>query len=244
MLLGLFFALSSLQAQQREISSSQNNWFMLMNEFRFSPKWYLSNEIHFRRADGLKNGQQFLLRPALNYRLNPNLELAAGYSYILTYPYGEQPVPVRQPEHNVWQQLLLRHAVGKLSFVHRYRLEERFVGNIKPVGNSFEVNGTNYRERFRYRFTASLPLVSFEENKTLFVAVFDELWVNLDEVLFVEGFNQNWLYAGLGYQFNTLGNIQAGYLDQLISKGGNSYEHNPTISVSLFYNINLFKPTE
>lgn len=248
-LLFLFFCLSvslgSLQAQQREISESQNSWFMLMNEFRLSPKWFISNEVHIRRANGLKDWQQFLLRPALNYRLNPNLELVAGYSYILTYPYGEQPVAVRVPEHNIWQQLLLRHAVEKVGFTHRYRLEERFVGNIEQTGiNAFEINGSNYRQRFRYRLTASLPLKRFAEDKVLFFAAFDELWVNLDDVLFVNSFNQNWIYAGLGYQFSEAGNIQAGYLDQLISKGGNRYERNPTISVSLFYNVNFFKLAE
>lgn len=247
-LLFLFFclcvSLGSLQAQQREISESQNSWFMLMNEFRLSPKWFISNEVHIRRANGLKDWQQFLLRPALNYRLDPNIELAAGYSYILTYPYGEQPVAVRAPEHNIWQQLLLRHAVGKVGFTHRYRLEERFVGNIEQVGNTFEVNGSNYRQRFRYRLTANLPLKRFAEYKVLFVAAFNELWVNLDDILFVNSFNQNWIYAGLGYQFSEVGNIQAGYLDQLISKGGNRYERNPTISVSLFYHFNFFKLAE
>lgn len=242
---GLSLSLGSLQAQQREISGSQNSWFMLMNEFRLSPKWYLSNEVHIRRAEGLKDWQQFLLRPALNYRVNPNVELSAGYSYILTYPYGEQPLPVRVPEHNVWQQLLLRHTAGKVGFMHRYRLEERFVGNIEQTGlNTFEINGSNYRQRFRYRLTASLPLIRFGEDKMLFAAAFDELWVNLDDVFFVESFNQNWLYAGLGYQFSEMGNIQAGYLDQLISIGGNRYERNPTISVSLFYNVDFFKPGE
>ena len=239
LIFGIVAGLGSLQAQQREISGSQNTWFMLMNEFRFTPKWYLSNEVHIRRADGLKNWQQFLLRPALNYRLNPNLELSAGYSYILTYPYGDQPVAVRVPEHNVWQQLLLRHSVGKLGFMHRYRLEERFVGNIVPEGSGFVVDGSNYRERFRYRLTASIPLASFGEDKRLFAAVFDELWVNLDDVFFVDSFNQNWIYAGLGYQFSALGNIQAGYLNQLIRKGDNRFEQNPTISVALFYNFNL-----
>lgn len=240
LLTAMVAGLTSLQAQQRELASSQNSWFMLMNEFRFSPKWYLSNEVHIRRADGLKNWQQFLLRPALNYRVNPNLELAAGYSYVLTYPYGEQPVAMQLPEHNVWQQVLLRHTAGKLAFMHRYRLEERFVGNIEPAGNEFVVNGTNYQERFRYRLTASYPLINFGEDKSLFVAAFDELWVNLDNVLFVESFNQNWLYVGLGYQFSAMGNIQAGYLDQIIAKGGSRYERNPTISVSLFYNLNLW----
>lgn len=241
LIISLMAGLGTVHAQQREVSASRNSWFMLLNEFRLGDSWSVSNEVHIRRADGLKDWQQFLLRPALNYRINPNVELAAGYSYILTYPYGEQPVAVRVPEHNVWQQLLLRHKVGKLTFMHRYRLEERFVGNIEAQGNNFVVNGSNYRERFRYRLTASIPLANFGEDKQLFAAVFDELWVNLDEVLFVENLNQNWMYAGFGYQFSDKGNIQAGYLDQLIRKSDSRYERNPTLSVSLFYNFDLIK---
>lgn len=227
--------------QQKEVSRSSNTWFMLMNEVRFSPKWSVSNEVHIRRADFLKDWQQFLLRPAVNYRLNSHVDLSLGYSYVLTYPYGEQPVKMNIPEHNVWQQVQLRHAVGKVSIMHRYRLEERFVGFVQPLLNGdYEIDGADYAQRFRYRLTARVPLLKMREQKEFFAAAFDELWINLENNFSVNSFNQNWFYVGLGYQFSSMGNLQAGYLNQVIRKGdGAHYEKNPTISVSLFYNFDL-----
>lgn len=236
MMLGL-----SASAQHKEVTRSTNGWFMLMNQLRLNEGWSLSNELHIRRADVYERWQQFLLRPALNYHINPNVELSVGYTYIKNYPYGEQPVKMKAAENNIWQQLLLKQAIGKVGILHRYRLEERFVDRVRQVNDGqYEINGTDYRQRFRYRITANIPLLQFTEQKVLFASVFDELWVNLENDFMLSSFNQNWFYAGLGYQFNKMGNLQAGYLNQVIHKGdGVHYEINPTISVALFYNFDM-----
>ena len=231
----------SARAQDKEVSSSTNAWFMVMNEIRLSPMWSVSNEVHIRRADFIDSWQQFLIRPAVNYRLNPNLEFSVGYSYILTYPYGEQPVKIKTPEHNIWQQVQIRQLIGKVGISHRYRLEERFIGQVDQLGGgNYVLSGSNYAQRFRYRLTVRVPLLQLGNDKEIFAAAFDELWVNLENNFSVESFNQNWFYAGLGYQFNDQANLQAGYLNQLIRKAdGIHFEKNPTLSVSLFYNFDL-----
>jgi hypothetical protein len=240
--------LCAQQAPAREVAHSTNGWFLLMNEFRFSPRWYLTTEIHLRRADLYKSWQQQILRPALHYRLHPNLDLGLGYSYLRTHPYGAQPVRTLIPENQLWQQAWMRHSLGKLALNHRYRLEQRWLGSVvqSPEG-SYAISGTDYLQRFRYRIFGRLPLYTpaAASQQQLFAVFWDELFINLDRRFQPDNLQQNRIFAGLGYQFNPMSNIQVGYMNQLIRKAnGYQYEQNPTLNVSLFYNLDLYKKSE
>ncbi|AHM58546.1 hypothetical protein D770_01360 [Flammeovirgaceae bacterium 311] len=244
----LFCCIVEVQAQaqqQKEIASSTNGWFLLMNEFRFSPKWFLSTEVHLRRADHVVNEwQQILLRPAINYRITPAIDFGVGYTYIRSFPYGEQPLRTIVPENQLWQQLHMRHSIGKVGLMHRYRLEERWIGSIQPDDEGgFMIEGSDYAQRFRYRLFARVPLYNIEEGqKQLFISAWDELFINLERDFMFSNFQQNRIYIGLGYQFSPMVNLQAGYMSQVVRKlNGFQYERNPTINVSLFYNIDLYK---
>lgn len=48
-------------------------------------------EAHLRRADLGARWRQLLLRPAVNFQLNNQVMFTQGYSYYITYPYGEFP---------------------------------------------------------------------------------------------------------------------------------------------------------
>lgn len=230
-------------AQQREIARSTNGWLMLNSKLQVHQKWSISGEIHLRRADVYKEWQQFIARPAINYAFNPHLQASLGYSYVKNFPYGEQPIRIPLTENNIWQQILLKHNLGKVAISHRYRLEERFIGTIQQTGAEvYEQVGTEYAQRFRYRLTTSFPLLSLGDQKRLSALIFDELWINMEDQLIVSSFNQNWFYVGLEYQFNKWRKVQLGFLDQLIRKAdGVHYERNPCISLGLFFNFNLEK---
>ncbi|EMR04506.1 DUF2490 domain-containing protein [Cesiribacter andamanensis] len=248
-LLLLWGASASAQQSPKEVAHSTNGWLLIMNEYRFSPKWYLSTELHLRRADLVKDWQQYILRPALNYRLHPNLDVALGYSHMKTYPYGDQPVRTIIPENQLWQHLLLRHGLGKAGLTHRYRLEQRWIGSTVPNSEGgWDISGTDYAQRFRYRIFARLPLFTpaARPQQQLFAAFWDEVFLNLDTDFLVRNLQQNRIYLGLGYQFSPMANVQAGYMSQLIRKpNGIQYEQNPTLNVSLFYNLDLYrKPSE
>lgn len=239
-LAGLLLAFSA-GAQDKDIARSTNSWFSVVNEFRLSPKWYFYDEIHIRRAEGIIEKQQLLLRPALAYRINSHVDFFVGYSYVKTYPYGEQPVKLATPENHFWQQLLVRQQVGKVGLLHRYRLEERWVARVvENSPGSFALDGTDYMNRFRYRVLARVPLYTLEAGKKqLFFSGWDELFLHLDKNFMPASFNQNRFFLGLGYQFNAMGNIQAGYMDHVVRKNDLRYERNPTLNIALFYNVDL-----
>jgi len=223
-------------SQNRIIDSNFNTWWSNINKYNISNNWFLSSELHIRRANGLSDWQQFLFRPALNYKLNSPVVLTLGYTYIKSYPYGNQPIAILTPENNLWEQITLKHQSGKFKISHRYRFEQRFIGKTNyTLANEPIIKGHVYTHRFRYRLTMSIPLSS---NKKMFAKGFDEVWVNLENNLMPVGLNQNWLYAGLGYKINSRANFQIGYMNQLVKKGdGIHYENNQTIQVTIGYDF-------
>tara|TARA_R110001592_G_scaffold181715_3_gene424544 strand:- start:1004 stop:1759 length:756 start_codon:yes stop_codon:yes gene_type:complete len=237
-LLAMIIASSTTKvwSQKKIVDTSFDTWWSNINKFNLNENWYLTSELHFRRANGINDWQQFILRPALNYKLNADVHLALGYSFIKNYPYGSQPIAIMTPENNVWEQVTLKHKTGKLSLSHRYRFEQRFIG--KTVYNSTDfkpvIDGTSYAHRFRYRLTMTLPLI---ESGKVFMSGFNEVWINLDDKsVMPTSLNQNWAYVGFGYKFNSQGKLQLGYMNQLIKKGdGIHYENNHTLQFTIAY---------
>jgi Protein of unknown function (DUF2490) len=59
--------------------------------------------------------------------LKDNVTLNIGYGYIVTYPYGEQPIPSEFHEHRIWQTITVTQRIGRFYLGHRYRLEQRWL---------------------------------------------------------------------------------------------------------------------
>jgi hypothetical protein len=234
MVLIINLAISSI-AQERIVDRSFNIWMSANVKYNLHPKWYLNTEIHIRRANGFNNWQQFIVRPSVHYVLKPYADLSVGYSYILSYPYGKQAIPITTPEHNIWEQALLKHEFGRVQFKHRYRFEQRFQGvREQCCDESYFINGFELAERFRYRLTLVIP-VAWEGR--WFISVFDEVFINQSSFVPIS-FDQNWAYLGAGFKFNQRGTVQLGYFDPFIRKSdGVHYEHNPSIQFSVEYTV-------
>jgi hypothetical protein len=242
-IVAMFAAINSTQAQENRVVDSQfDTWWSNVNTYNLHPKWYLSSELHIRRTNGFKNWQQFLIRPAANFKLNDNIHFALGYTYILSYPYGNQSIHIATPEHNVWEQVTLKHKVGKVAFSHRYRFEQRLIGNrVMDEAGEYHLDDFTFGERFRYRLTASIPITA---NKRWFITVFDEIWITQEDFL-PTGLNQNWAYLGAGFKLTKRTNIQLGFMHQLIKKGdGIHFESNPTLQFTFGYTIGRLPETK
>ena len=221
----------NLSAQQ--IEKNSNLWFTNINKYELNDKWYASSEIHLRRTNGF-NAQQFLFRPAINWEVDDELTITAGYTYILSNPYGTNTSDFNVPEHNVWEELSLRHGLTKTKFHHRFRLEHRYIGKfvLNTDNQEFEQDGYRFAQRFRYRLTLTHPIALKDKLKAQF---FNEIWLNLADNLMPLSFNQNWWYLGLAYDISDKMTLAGGFMSQVLNKGGNVYEQNPTGQFTLFY---------
>lgn len=202
---------------------------MYAGNHKLTDSWSLHTLIHVRRSNIITHWQQSLNRVGINYHFNESAIGAIGYDYVLTFPYGSSLLPGKVQTQASWETMTLKHEVGKVKFSHRYRLEQLWSTKVS------ESNYT-YSNRFRYMISGSMPLY-----KKVFFSFFDEVFISFGKNVDYNNFNQNRIYAGIGCKIKN-GDIQLGYMNQVIKKGiGLTYENNNTLMLGFNYNLDFRK---
>lgn len=232
----IFFSIFGVSKMAAQITETyQDTWFLLLNNYQLNDKINLGNEVHWRMTNVLSDNQQFLFRPYITYRNNETIASTFGYTYILSYPYGNSTREIPRPEHNVWEQFELFHGQNKWKFIHRFRLENRFSGQYDSNASGEEIiNGFSFSNRFRYRITLKRDL-----SEKWFFHGFNEVWVKTNNTFQNPSYDRNWIYLGFGYRFVTSGNIQLAYMRQNINAGVDAFEIHPTIQMTLQYDFDF-----
>lgn len=196
---------------QRQFSG----WAASFNSIRLDERFSLHAEAQFRSAGQLEHLQHILLRGGLNVHFG-NKTATAGYGWIGTRLASDG---FRQfvPEHRIWEQFIMKAQYGHIPVQHRFRLEQRFLGQPETGPEGIEVNDFGYANRIRYFARAVIPLQkagSFQEG--IFAALQNEVFLNFGNKRYVNGktFDQNRAYAAFGYRFNPKFDLETGYLYQ------------------------------
>lgn len=194
-------------------------WLQTFNTLNIGKKWSAQLEYQWRRTDGLKNWQQSLLRVGGTYKLNENASVTAGYGWIETFPYGAYPIASAGtfPEHRLYEQLNLKQVQKKFTLTHRFRIEQRWLGRVKP-GTKREIEHWNYLHRFRYQFRAQRSLWR-HQGKEAYLAGADEILIGAGENLGTNIFDQNRVFLLAGFTLNKHISLEAGYLNQTVQQG-------------------------
>jgi hypothetical protein len=232
----IFFILSSWvfifsSYAQKTIDDQLHGWVLYQGNHKLNSQFDLHTEYQWRRANGFADWQQSLARVGLDYKLNPSVTISGGYAWILTYPYGSQPIANQTNENRLWQQLILKQPIGNLQVQHRYRLEQRWTDN-------------QFKQRMRYRAQVLIPLQkSFVDKKQgLFLNVNNEVFLGFGKGIGKNILDQNRFIGAVGYQFNKDFSLQMGYLNQFVIKpDGLHIERNHTLWTSVMYNLDFSK---
>ncbi len=192
------------------------NWLMYFGQNRISDKFSIHSEVQFRNHDVLPGDtEQWLLRTGLNYHFAPNAFVTGGYAYVPSYVYDSEQSEPESKEHRIFQQLITTQLIGKFKLEHRYRIEQRWVNS-------------DYRNRFRYRLMATVPLNQpTMDPGAFFFGIYDEVFVNGKATFF----DRNRLYFALGNVLNKTTSVQAGILHQQVGPNGKWY-----LQFAVFYN--------
>ena len=183
----------------QNIEENLGSWWMYFGTHKFSEKYSLHYETQLRNYEIVSNFYQLLPRVGLNYHIDKNTSITAGYAWIPTQTsMGEGFDGDLVTENRIWQQFILKNKVGNINFRHRYRLEQRWI----KLGEE-----TKYKNRARYMLSLRLP-ISKNEDSPLFISLYDEIFLNISD----SPFDQNRLFAALGYQIIKQMNFQLGYL--------------------------------
>ena len=215
----LSYSIQVTAQQDRLNDINYVNWVQTINTISINKKWGLHLEYQWRRKDGLKNWQQSLLRAGANYKLHDQITVHAGYGWIETFPYGDFPLASAGtfPEQRIYEQLVFVQPVNKWTFLHRFRVEQRWVGKVKP-GTKREIEDWTFLHRFRYQFRAQRVLWK-KNSKEVYGAIADEIFIGAGKNLGVNIFDQNRLYLLAGYRVNKNIAIEGSYMNQTLQQG-------------------------
>lgn len=228
---------------QRQFGTHTNGWFMYFGAHKFAEKWGLHAEVQVRRFNVVTDDQQLLLRTGINYHFGPNVFVTAGYCFVQTAPYGVFPAKAAFPENRAWQQVQIKNQLSRFEIVSRFRSEQRFVNNPVYRDSVWQPGDAQYSNRFRFLNRVSVPFKGKTiEEKSFYITAYDEIFINAGKNIAFNIFDQNRLYAAIGYRIPKLGRLEIGYLNQLILKSdGIKVENNHTLQIGLSSAIELRK---
>ena len=209
----------SFSQEQRLTDHNNIGWLVYTGTFKLKNKISIHTEYQWRRANGLKNWQQGLLRTGINFAVRKDVSFNAGYTFAETFPYGDYPVATAFPEHRIFEQVVIKNPVGKMDISHRFTLEQRFVGKVLIQNGSKETDYT-FLNRMRYRLRTEIPLNKTKQGKNGWSIAFqDEIFIGWGKNISANIFDQNRLAVLIGYKVNQNLKFEVGFLNQILQQG-------------------------
>jgi hypothetical protein len=230
--IGLAASNTSVHAQSLawESVEQQATWYAAFVDHAVTSRTALSFDGQWRRMGLANEPQQLLLRPGVQFTVTPGIRLGSGYAFIATAPYGEAPSATPLREHRAWQQLVLAHRAGPLSFSHRYRWEQRWLA---PVVNG-ETDEFRYQQRARYMVRGQGNLTALTLGKSPILAfVWNELLLPVGHGDATLRVTQNRAGAGVGLPVGSRQRVEVGYMNlwnALPAARVNEFNHTLTLS--------------
>ncbi|MBT8442002.1 MAG: DUF2490 domain-containing protein [Gammaproteobacteria bacterium] len=212
----------TLPAHADDGQDDLGNWLIWNGTLNYSEKWSMFTEAQLRLWEVASNPNEWFVRAAGQYNLTKRTLFALGYMHSRVDPF-EDAAP-RTKENRIYQQFTAKHAWSRPILEHRLRTEQRW---IETSGQ-----GTDFRNRFRYRLQATVPVSRDQMGpQTHFMNFYDEIFLNYGSRS--ETFDQNRLYGAYGYQFTKHNNLQLGLLWQRRSSSRDFYR------LQIFYTHNF-----
>jgi hypothetical protein len=166
----------------------------------------LRGGIHERNWDTGSDLDQLLLYAGASWSPQSNVTFTLGYAHITYGAFGPDRSKFR--EHRLYQEALVRQPTEtRLSLFHRFTLEQR------------DVDGQDFRNRFRYLLGVNLPLNQQGlGDGAIYLSLYNELFINLERDIGngrrVDYFDRNRTYAAIGYSLTDNLRVQFGYMHQ------------------------------
>ena len=183
-------------------------WYMyFFNTTLKESSWGFQGDIQYRNWNVFGDLEQLLLRGGITYKpKKTNIKFTLGYGNVTTGAFGSDNSTTT--ESRLYQEALYPVKFGNRFYTnHRFRYEQRFVEN------------QDFRTRYRYNLFLNIPLnKSSMESKTLYIALYNELFINGQRNVgsgnTVELFDRNRLYLGMGYIIKNGLKFQLGIMEQ------------------------------
>lgn len=219
--------------------SSFHGWLAVNNMFKVNSKFSLHLDLQARTTNDFEHLNTFIFRPAVNWHFRKNMIATAGYGFI-SHRRTVGDVSGYSPEHRIWEQLIINHNLEFVAMQHRFRLEQRFIGNFRLQGNEIKNEGNRYANRIRYFNRSVIPFNGSKPFKRgIFGVVQDEVFLNIGNNSAVNGksFDQNRLYLALGYRFSPKFDIDAGYMNQYVAGANKTFNNGHILQLATYLRL-------
>lgn len=219
------------QVEERDYSA----WNAIVLTTDINDKITVGSQFHRRSTSFYSNINQWVIRPYVDVRVSKSTQVGLGVSYL---DNRRDDPNVNLEERNIYQSLKIKHDTKPIQLSHFIRLEERFLEQQGTLnGVPVELDDDRFTIRFRYRFSASLPIHSFDDNTKISLAAYNEFLFNLSDNFRPEGFDQNWFYIGPTVKINDRMTFQTGYHDIFQQRRDGVFVGNTIWDSTLSYKI-------
>lgn len=229
----LFFSmllLCTASAQQHRFTG----WWTTNFGVRVHAKWSLNFDSQLNTGDQFNKIETLLLRPAVFFRFNKKYSASAGYVFFDNRK-TVQGISELIPEHRFWQQVQLNTSSPRHNWVHRLRMEQRWIPNVTVENNNLEKRGTNLNNRIRYftRVVGRLSKPSGQQDP-LYWAMQNEVFVNLTGSAFANKkvLDQVRPSIGLGAHLTKVLDMELGYMLIYVPLPDQAYRINNVARIS------------
>ena len=228
---------SALSSQtEKEINNQGQFWTSINSTTRLTNRWGVLGDFHIRRTDFIKDPNFYFLRAGVVYWLDDVFSIAAGPAVLwLATPIDDNFEYAL--EKRLFQQVLWRSSIGKVGFLQRIRIEQRW-------HEVLDENGSVDRMRFstRARFLFSFNFKVFEDPKMPKIVTADEILFHFGDEITYNTFNQNRLFLGISQRINKNMTFDFGYMNVYQQKySGYQYDRNHTLRLFFYYSPDLRK---
>jgi hypothetical protein len=214
-------------------------WFGYMGDHAIANRLALVGDVQLRLVDFVSTPQQFLARAGLLVDVGPGVRAGGGYAYTNSYDYSEFTPDQDIPENRLWQQLNLTQKSNAVGFLHRFRLEERWLGLPDPAAPG-EKDWT-FQWRARYMLRATVPLHGTADRAGYLYGIgSNEIFIKWGSSWPTNLFDQNRFQLGLGVGLAKRLRLEATWLNlQLLRGDGSRREAGNGVALMLVSNASL-----
>lgn len=194
----LLLAASNGIAQKSDVG----NWFAYLGNQKINDRWNFHNEVQYRNFNFVGDLEQLLIRTGLGYNLSENNNnVLLGYAYIHSEPYIAGTDDKSQTdEHRIFQQFITKQQFGRVSILHRYRFEQRFLQD-------------DFKMRLRYFLSLNIPInKKVMEKNAFYASLSNEIFINTQQ----NQYDRDRIYGGFGYCISKYIKVEVGVVSQVL----------------------------
>ena len=176
-------------------------WAIYFGNYGLAPRWSLFADAQQRHTTEPQNQRQTMLRLGIQRSLTDRSSFLVGAAGIPSQIVGEES----KFEFRIFEQFMSDHRWGRSYVRHRFRLEQRFLGN------------ELLRQRLRYFVLLNIPLTGPNQAPGVpYLSAYNELFVQGS----AKGYwDRNRFFLGLGYSFSPSLRMEFGAMAQTSATG-------------------------